>query len=126
MRRIGIAVVIAVAIYAVAIGVGSLLYATGAIATGATHNDCVDIKQNLAVRLGIDEEDVPQSEIARETQACLDTHELTAGDAFRTEYLFWSAWPGAICALIFLAWPIWARTLHNQELTDDLLETKGT
>ncbi len=126
MKRIGIALALAVAIYGLAVGAGSLLYVSGAIATGATHNDCVGIKQTLAARLGIAEEDVPQSEIARATQTCLDTHELTKGEAFRGQYLFWSAWPGVICALIFLVWPVWARTLHNQQATEELLETRGT
>ena len=98
MKRLGIALAIAAAIYGVAIGAGALLYATGAIATGATHNDCVGIKQKLATQLGIAEEDVPQAEISRATSACLDTHELTKGEAFRSEYLFWAAWPGFVCA----------------------------
>ena len=40
MKRIVSAAAIALAIYGLAVGAGSLLYATGAIATGATHNDC--------------------------------------------------------------------------------------
>jgi hypothetical protein len=40
MKRIGVALAIALGIYGVAVGAGSVLYATGAIATGATHNDC--------------------------------------------------------------------------------------
>ncbi len=117
-KRIGIAVMLAVGIYAVALGVGSVLYATGAIATGATHNNCADFKHVIAVERGIDQQDVPQADVNARTQACLDGHTLTKGEAFRSEYLFWAAWPGVICAVIFLAWPAWARTLHNQELAD--------
>ncbi len=40
MKRIAAAAAIALAIYGLAVGAGSLLYATGTIATGATHNDC--------------------------------------------------------------------------------------
>ena len=126
MKRIGIALALAVGIYGLAVGAGALLYATGAIATGATHNDCVGIKEKLATQLGIAEEDVPQAEISRATSACLDTHELTKSEAFRSEYLFWAAWPGLVCAVVFLAWPVWARTLHNQEVAEELLRTKGT
>lgn len=115
MKRIGVALAIAIGIYGVALGAGSLLYATGAIATGATHNDCADFKQEIAKARGIDEKDVPQSEIKDAAQACLDEHVLTKGHAFRSEYLFWSAWPAVICAAIFLVWPAWARILHNQE-----------
>ena len=122
-KRIGIAVVLAVGIYAAALGVGGGLYATGAIATGATHNDCADFKHVIAVERGIHDQDVPQADVSARTQACLDEHTLTKGGAFRSEYLFWAAWPGVICAVIFLAWPAWARTLHNQELADELRET---
>jgi hypothetical protein len=99
--------------------VGSLLYATDTIAIGATHNDCVGYKKEIADERGIDENDVPQEEIKQRTQTCLDSHELTARDAFRSEYLFWSLWPGIICAVIFLLWPLWARTLNNQEVAED-------
>ena len=116
--RIGIAVMLAAGIYAAALCVGSVLYATGAIATGATHNDCAGFRQAIAVERGIDEQDVPRGDVSSRTRACLDGHTLTKGEAFRDEYLFWAAWPGAICAVIFLAWPAWARTLHNQELAD--------
>jgi hypothetical protein len=115
MKRAGVAVAIAVAIYGAAAGAGSLLYATGAIATGATHNDCVDFRHQIAKERGIDDQDVPQQDIKEATRACLDQHTLTKGEAFRSEYLFWSAWPAVICAVIFLAWPVWARILHNQE-----------
>jgi hypothetical protein len=117
-KRIGIAVLLVAGIYALALGVGGALYATGAIATGATHNDCADFRHVIAVERGIDEHDVSQSEIGARTQECLDGHELTKGEAFRSEYLFWAAWPGVICAVIFLAWPAWARTLRNQDLAD--------
>jgi len=113
MRRIGVAVAIALAIYGVALGVGSLLYATGTIATGATHNDCD--RALIARTLGKAQDDLTQQELKTETAKCLDQHTLTKGDAFRSEYLFWSAWPGIICAVIFLLWPIWTRILRNQE-----------
>lgn len=115
MKRIASAAAIALAIYGLAAGAGSLLYATGAIATGATHNNCPGFKQEIAKARGIAEKDVPRKEIKDATQACLDEHVLTKGHAFRSEYLFWSAWPAVLCAAIFLAWPVWARILHNQE-----------
>ncbi len=114
MKRIAIALAIAIGIYALALAVGSTLYATGAIATGATHNDCANFKSQIAQQRGIDEQDVPQSEIKNATAACLDGHELTARHAFRSEYLFWSLWPAVIVALVFVAWPRWARLLHAQ------------
>ena len=113
MKRIGVAAAIALAIYGVALGVGSLLYVTGAIATGATHNDCD--RALIARTLGKAEDDLTQQELKTGTAKCLDQHTLTKGDAFRSEYLFWSAWPGVICAVIFLLWPIWTRILRNQE-----------
>ncbi|MBI5285552.1 MAG: hypothetical protein HY874_10705 [Chloroflexi bacterium] len=119
MKRIGMAVAIAAVIYGVALGAGSLLYATGAIATGATHNDCADFKREIARERGIDMADVPQGEVKARTEACLGSHELTAREAFRSEYLLWSAWPAAICAAIFLAWPVWVRILRNQELAEE-------
>lgn len=122
MKRLLIALVIAGGIYGVGLGIGSLLYATGAIATGATHNDCEDFRKEIAdnpqmfgLAPGIDEEDVPQSAIKALAQECLAGHVLTEEEAFREEYLIWSAWPAIICAAIFLAWPFWARILHNQE-----------
>ena len=113
MKRLGVAAAIALAIYGVAVGAGSLLYATGAIATGATHNDC----DRAAVARTLDkaEDDLTQQELKTETRKCLDAHTLTKWEAFRSEYLFWSAWPAVICAAIFLVWPAWARILHNQE-----------
>jgi len=124
MKRAGIAFVIAAVIYGVALGAGSLLYATGAIATGATHNDCADFKRAIASERGIDVEDVPQDDVRARTQACLDSHELTAREAFRSEYLLWSAWPAAVCAGVFLAWPVWARILRNQERAEDEMEAR--
>jgi hypothetical protein len=118
LKRIGIAVVVAAVLYGVGLGVGSLLYASGVIATGATHNDCEDFRKTIADRRGIDEEDVPQSEIKAEAEQCLAGHVLTEREAFRTEYLFWSAWPAAICAVIFLLWPAWASALRRQEEAD--------
>jgi hypothetical protein len=115
LKRIAIAVVIAAAIYGIAVGIGSLLYATDAIATGATHNDCPDFRQEIADEMGIDEEDVEQSDIKVRAQECLAEHELTEEDAFREEYIIWPAWPAVICAIIFLLWPLWSRILINHE-----------
>lgn len=109
------AVALAAGIYGVALGAGSLLYATGVIGTGATHNDCAGYRDEIAKERGIDEHDVPQQEIKDRTAACLATHELTKREAFRTEYLFWSVWPAVITALIFLFWPVWAGVLERQE-----------
>ena len=118
MKRAAIAAAIAIAIYGAAVGAGSLLYATGAIATGATHNDCADFRAQIAKEQGIGEDHVAQSEISSRTAACLDEHELTPWEAFRSEYLVWSLWPGVICGVIFLLWPAWARILHRQEQAD--------
>ena len=68
---------------------------------------------------GIDERDVEQRDIKQRAATCLATHELTEREAFRSEYLFWGAWPAAICAVIFLLWPAWSRILHNQEQSDE-------
>ena len=57
----------------------SLLYATGTIATGATHNDCADFRTQIAEEQGIDEEDVRRARCKARTQECLDEHELTRG-----------------------------------------------
>lgn len=122
MKRILIALAIAIGIYGVAVGAGSLLYATGVIATGATHNDCADFKKTLAPSYGGKEEDVPQAAIKAEAERCLAGHELTEEHAFRTEYLYWGAWPALVCAAIFLAWPVWARILSNQEDAEDAAE----
>ncbi len=118
MRHLLIAVGIAAVIYALALGVGTALYATGTIATGATHNDCANFKQAIASERGISEEDVPQSEIAQRTQSCLDQHTLSKGHAFRSEYLVWALWPAVISAVIFLAWPRWTRILLRQEAVE--------
>ena len=113
MKHAGVALAIGLTIYGLAVGAGSLLYATGAIATGATHNDCD--RAVIARTLGKPQDDVTQQELKTETQKCLDAHTLTKREAFHSEYLFWSAWPAAICALVFLAWPAWARILRKQE-----------
>jgi hypothetical protein len=118
MRRTALAVGVGVVIYALAVGAGSVLYATGAIATGATHNDCADYRHEVAEERGINDEDVPQSEIKARTQTCLASHELTERHAFRSEYLFWSIWPAVICAAVFLIWPAWAHALERQETSD--------
>jgi hypothetical protein len=116
--RILIALAIAAGLYGVALGVGSTLYATGTIATGATHNDCDKFREKLAPQYGGDEHDVPQSAIKANAKECLAWHELTKDEAFRTEYLFWPLWPAAIGAIVFLLWPVWARFLHNQEAAE--------
>src|SRR4029078_2410578 len=118
MRHLLIALGIAAAIYGLAVGAGAVLYATGAIATRATHNDCADFKHEIATERGITEQDVPQSEIAQRTQACLDGHTLTKGHAFRTEFLFAALWPAIISAAIFLVWPRWTRILFRQEAAE--------
>ena len=118
MKRVAGAVGIGVVIYAVAAGAGCVLYATGAIATGATHNDCADYRREIAKERGIGDDEVPQSEIKTRTQACLASHELSEGHAFRSEYLFWSIRPAVICAAVFFMWPLWARALERQEFAD--------
>ncbi len=120
MKRIVFALAIALGIYGVAVGAGSLLYATGAIATGATHNDCD--RGVIAKALGKAQDDLTQQELKTETTKCLDTHTLTKGAAFRSQYLFWSAWPAIICAMVFLAWPVWTRILRNQEAAERAAE----
>jgi hypothetical protein len=113
MKRAVVAVAIGLAIYGVAVGAGALLYTTGAIATGATRNNCDRVV--IAPNLGKAQDDLTQQELKTETEKCLATHTLTKGEAFRSEYLFWSAWPAAICAAVFLAWPAWVRILRKQE-----------
>lgn len=125
MGRLLIALAIAGGIYGIALGIGTTLYVTDAIGTGATHNDCADYRKEIADERGIDEEDVPQRDIKERTQTCLDEHELSAREAYRSEYLFWSIWPGVISALIFLVWPVWARTLHNQDQAETAERTGG-
>lgn len=118
IRRIIIALVIAGGIYGISVGIGSVLYATGAIATGATHNDCPNYREDLARELDIDEEDVPDERVKSATEECLAEHELTEREAFRSEYLFWPIWPGVISAVVFLLWPLWSNVLHRQEQAD--------
>jgi hypothetical protein len=115
VKRVGIALLLAAGIYGAGLGAGVLLYATGAIATGATHNDCEDFREVLAPQYGGDEEDVPQSAIKTLAQECLASHELSEREAFRTEYLGWTAWPALVVAAIYLLWPSWARILDRQE-----------
>ena len=118
MKRAGISLLIALGIYGIAAGTGTVLYTTGAIGTGATHNDCENFREILAEEQGIDEEDVKQRDIKALAEECLAGHELTEEEAFREEYLIWPAWPAAIVAVIFLLWPVWSRILHNQEQAD--------
>lgn len=125
MGRLLIAIAIAAGIYGIALGIGTTLYVTDAIGTGATHNDCANYREEIARERGIDETDVEQREIKERTQACLDDHELTAREAYRSEYLFWSIWPGIICAVVFLVWPVWAQALHNQEQAEAAERTGG-
>lgn len=105
-------------IYASMLGLGTTLYATGVIGDGATHNDCVNFRQQIAAERGIAEEDVPQEQIKAATQACLDEHHLTKWHAFRTEYLAWAWWPAVVTGGISLLWPMWAAALHRQEMAD--------
>jgi hypothetical protein len=123
--RLLLALAIAVAIYAAALALGGTLYATGALGTGATHNDCVDFRHEIAVQQGIADDDVPQALIKQATQDCLEEHELTARNAFRTEYLAWAAWPALVVAGIFLLWPRWAAALHRQELADEAADARN-
>ncbi len=118
MRRIFLALAIAAGIYGAALGVGTLLYVTGAIPTGATHNNCPDFHHALAPLYGGDAQDVPQSAVKEQAENCLAGHTLTKREAYRTEYVFWSAWPAVLFAVIFLAWPAWVTILHNQETAE--------
>jgi hypothetical protein len=118
LKRIGIALLIVVVIYGTAVGIGTTLYMTDTIAIGATHNTCPNFKEQIAEERGIDEEDVPQRDLKERTIACLDGHKLTEEQAFREEYLFWSIWPGVICAVIYLLWPAWSRIIHRQDEAD--------
>ena len=52
---------IAAAIYGVMLAFGGVLYASGVLGTGATHNDCANYRQSIAQQRGIAEEDVPQA-----------------------------------------------------------------
>ena len=118
-NRILIALGIAAAIYAVALGIGGVLYATDNIPLGATHNDCEGIRKAIAEERGIKEHDVEQSELKERTRVCLEEHRFDdQSEPFRKEYLVWGAWPGIVCGIIFLSWPSWARILHNQEVAE--------
>jgi len=124
MRRALLALAIAAAIYGAELGAGTLLYVTGSIPTGATHNNCPDFHHELAPQYGGDAKDVPQPAVKAAAEHCLSGHTLTEGEAYRTEYVFWAAWPAVLFAIIFLAWPVWAETLHNQEREDGRKEAK--
>jgi hypothetical protein len=115
MKRVLLALAIAAVIYGAALGAGIVLYATGVIGTGATHNTCENLRAQIARERGISEEEVPQADVKAATEACLSAHTLTRWEAFRSEYLLWSAWPAAITAATFLAWPAWAGMLERQE-----------
>jgi hypothetical protein len=115
MRRVFLALALAAGIYGAALGAGTVLYATGAMPTGATHNDCPDFHQALAPQYGGNAQDVPQPAVAAAAAHCLGEYALTKGAAYRSEYVLWPAWPAVVFALVFLAWPLWAETLHNQE-----------
>jgi hypothetical protein len=115
MKRVLTAAAIALTIYGLAVGAGTVLYASGSMPTGATHNDCAGFRTSIAEEQGIDKQDVPQEQVRDATAHCLEAHEQTAEHAFRTEFLVWSMWPAVICAVIFLVWPGWARALERQE-----------
>jgi hypothetical protein len=117
MKRLWIAIAIALGIYGVSAGVATIVYVGGWMPTGAAHNDCPDYRQVIAEEQGIDEEDVEQEDIKAATEACLADHEREEQDVYRTA-LFWAIWPAVITALIFLAWPLWADALHRQEEAD--------
>jgi len=124
MKRIVLALALAAGIYGAALGAGTLLYATGAIATGATHNNCPDFHHELAPQYGGDAQNVPQSAVKAAAEHCLTGHVLTEREAYRSEYVFWSAWPAVLFAFIFLAWPLWVEILHNQERADGRKEVQ--
>ena len=126
MKRTFVALSIAAGVYVIALAAGSTLYATGVIGTGATHNDCANFRQEIARERGIAEDEVPQSDIKARTQQCLASHELGAGEAFRSEYLFWSIWPAVICAGVFFMWPLWSRAIDRQEMAEVAREASHT
>ena len=117
MKRLAIAIAIAAAIYGVGVSIGGILWAADALPRGATHNDCENFKKTIAEEKKIDEEDVKQSEIKALAEECLRGHERDKGHVIH-DFVTWSVWPAVICALIFLAWPAWARALHNQEVAE--------
>jgi len=125
MRRVGIAVLLAVGIYGAMLGFGAALYATDVIGHGATHNDCANFRAQIAEQRGIAPEQVPQSAVKAATEECLSSHQLTKWEAFRSEYLEWAVWPAAVTALIFLVWPVWASALKRQELADPVEDAPG-
>ena len=125
MKRVLLALAIAAAIYGAELGAGTLLYVTGTIPTGATHNNCPDFHHKLADDWGIDAKDVPQSAVKEQAENCLAGHVLTEREAYRTEYVFWSAWPAVLFAVIFLVWPVWVEILHNQEREDHKEVNRG-
>lgn len=125
LKRLGIAVAISLAVYGSMFSVGAVLYATDNIATGATHNDCGDLKYEIAVRdYGGDEELVPQGQLKQESITCLESHELTPEEAFK-EYWLWSIWPALICGGAFFLWPVWAKILERQNAVDPAEEAQG-
>jgi hypothetical protein len=124
MNRVLLALALAAAIYGAELAAGTLLYVTGAMPTGATHNNCPDFHHELAPQYGGDAKDVPQAAVKAAAENCLAGHTLTKAEAYRTEYVFWAAWPAVLFAIIFLAWPVWAQTLHNQEREDGRKEVR--
>ena len=116
-RRLLTALVIAGGIYGLAMGTGFILYKTEAIGTGPMHTECPNYKPIIAEEQGIDEEDVEQEDIKARSSACHEAEKaaITHEEAFRTEYLYWSIWPAAICAIVFLLWPVWTQILIRQE-----------
>lgn len=119
MKRLLIALVIAGAIYSIGLSVGGVLAMTDSLPLGATHNECDEFAKIIAEEKGIDEEDVEQSDIKALAEECLAGHVRTESDVLK-DFVVWSVWPAAICALIFLIWPLWARTLENQDAAEGI------
>ena len=122
MKQLAIAALISLVVYAAFAAVGLALYAADAIPTGATHNDCGNLKQEIADRdYGGDKEQVPQEQLKQESITCLEEHERTEEESLAT-FVLWSIWPAVICGFGYLAWPVWSRILHRQEQADPVEE----
>lgn len=124
MKRLLIALAIAGAIYGVGVGVGSALWALDALPTGATHNDCSDFAKTIAEEQGINEEDVDQADIKALAEECLAGHERETSEVIH-DFITWSVWPAVICAAIFLIWPVWTKTLFNQQAAEGGEDAEG-
>jgi hypothetical protein len=112
-----VALAIAAAIYGIGVSVGAVLWATDALPRGATHNDCENFAKIIAKEKGISKEDVEQSDIKALAEECLAGH-VREESAVLHDFVTWSVWPAVICAMIFLIWPAWARTLDNQDAAE--------